>query len=481
MNLKRWIPVVIVISLIIVLLSGVKKPTSFENTSGSGSSAPIIEETLFIPQSPSLENSLEISTISLEPVPSSVPPPAAPSLNPKTASPSPRPKTTSPPSQPSIINPIEGKKVPVESPVSVTSNPPPTPPTLPTYNYSAILSSNYYCYKQLSPLQQSIYKTVYNIAYNMTSGMVRIADGAAVKDIIVAVYAMRSDYPNLFWTPPGFVYGTDRNGYMYVGFVGASINYLCTSGERDTMTEKLNTAVSSALSLLNNSMDEYTRELTLHDWIAARCTYNYAAVADPDGNLLSFSVYGALVNGSAVCEGYARALQLLLYYAGINSTLVCGDAGGPHMWNAVNINSRWYNCDLTFDDSGDKGYHAWFNLSDSIMTYNDGYKFYLNFSAQNDQYFNIGRQSCSAMDANYCMKNGTYITNGSDYQQVIVNGILAAINNGKKLQDFLFSMDSGKDTSTESSRIGSYALSAGQKITPSLIRAPGSKWFIISW
>jgi len=55
-----------------------------------------------------------------------------------------------------------------------------------------------------------------------------------------------------------------------------------------------------------------------------------------------------------VCEGYARAFNVLCDRVGIPCVLVEGDGNGtPHMWNYVRIGESWYAVDVTFNDPAD--------------------------------------------------------------------------------------------------------------------------------
>ena len=71
------------------------------------------------------------------------------------------------------------------------------------------------------------------------------------------------------------------------------------------------------------------------------------------------SVAGVLAGNGAVCEGYAKTLQLLLNLSGIPSVYVIGDTGGTrHAWNIARMeDGQWYLLDATWDDSaGNMGY-----------------------------------------------------------------------------------------------------------------------------
>ena len=68
------------------------------------------------------------------------------------------------------------------------------------------------------------------------------------------------------------------------------------------------------------------------------------------------SIYGALINGKCVCEGYAHAFQLLCQKYGIVCTSIVGDGvteegSEGHMWNAVLLDGKWYAVDVTWNDT----------------------------------------------------------------------------------------------------------------------------------
>ena len=109
---------------------------------------------------------------------------------------------------------------------------------------------------------------------------------------------------------------------------------------------------------------DYERELLLHDALAGRVTYT----ADQSSRSTS-TAYGALVQGAALCEGYAHALTLLCRLSGIPCSMVIGmaDSGSAtslHAWNAVEIGGELLITDCTFNDRDEDGLpvHWYFNL-----------------------------------------------------------------------------------------------------------------------
>ena len=101
------------------------------------------------------------------------------------------------------------------------------------------------------------------------------------------------------------------------------------------------------------TQDEIAR--VLHDWLVNNAYYDYT-LSDPD----RFEASGVLINGTGVCDSYSKAYVLLLSKAGIEAMRVTGDAlrpdGGtePHSWNLVQLDGKWYQVDVTWDDPIDE-------------------------------------------------------------------------------------------------------------------------------
>ena len=138
--------------------------------------------------------------------------------------------------------------------------------------------------------------------------------------------------------------------------------------ERVAAKAELEAAVTGILSERPDTTDQYLTELYLHDRLTALCTYDDAAAQggrhdDPNAR----NAYGALVEGTAICGGYTKAMTLLLQRCGIASTHIIS-RDGEHVWNLVEINGRYYHLDATWNDTDDCGYHLYFNCSTDELT-----------------------------------------------------------------------------------------------------------------
>ena len=122
--------------------------------------------------------------------------------------------------------------------------------------------------------------------------------------------------------------------------------------------------VKSAVDKCSADTDgsDYARALWLHDWTLDHLEY--------DHNLNWCSAESGLTRHQGTCESYQRIYSKLLDAAGIANGRITGNG---HTWNAVKIDSKWCQMDLTWDDTSDNWYgdldqrHLYFGLTDELM------------------------------------------------------------------------------------------------------------------
>ena len=86
---------------------------------------------------------------------------------------------------------------------------------------------------------------------------------------------------------------------------------------------------------------------SVHDYIINNSKYDSERADNNIINYMSDTAYGPLFEGYALCSGYTDAFELFLEKMHIKSYKV---SSNNHIWNAVNLNNKWYNVDLTWDD-----------------------------------------------------------------------------------------------------------------------------------
>lgn len=177
---------------------------------------------------------------------------------------------------------------------------------------------------------------------------------AGVQSISFRAYeAFYRDHPEIFWV--------DKDGGMSIqpdmsqsagGYTVRGITVTTKLNDESRITQKqqeLESAVASLLAQATGS--DYERLVYVHDALVEKCAYSMQAKADPARYPDAYEAYGALVSGSAVCEGYSKAMKLLCDRMGIPCVLVGGNANGEaHMWNYVRLDGAYYLLDATFDD-----------------------------------------------------------------------------------------------------------------------------------
>ena len=132
-------------------------------------------------------------------------------------------------------------------------------------------------------------------------------------------------YPELYYMN-GFYYE-----YMDQEVVGLQLNYLEDSIILKDKYEKLMRQANQILkSIIIDEMTDYEKEKAIHDYIVENTRYD----EKNEWPVESHTAYGALINGVAVCDGYAESFDLLLKMVGIKSKLIYGSLNGErHAWN----------------------------------------------------------------------------------------------------------------------------------------------------
>lgn len=145
---------------------------------------------------------------------------------------------------------------------------------------------------------------------------------------------------------------------------------LIKDGRTKRMYEEANRIIAE---IITPEMSDMEKELAIHDYIVLHTAYDYDNYLNDTIPNDSYSAYGVLFNGTAVCQGYAMATQLLLELAGIETQIVSGTAnGGGHAWNKVKLDGEYYNLDVTWDDpvpdtAGEISY-SYFNITDKELS-----------------------------------------------------------------------------------------------------------------
>lgn len=227
--------------------------------------------------------------------------------------------------------------------------------------------------------------------------------------------------------PSPYAYTVNKSGYV----TGIKVS-------RYPKTVAQYQAEKNAVDRLANELAAYAEEncatqfdkvLFFHDYIINNCTYDIDA---PNGA----SAYGCLIEGRAVCEGYAKAMQVLCSRAGIECVPVTGRAAyegnsQSHMWNLINIDGCWTHVDATWDDieSNSEGAveinavcYSYFGLTDKEIHFD-------HIVTENPL---ISIPQAVSNSSSYFVRGGYYITSEERIKEVLRKAVEDAVQSSSR-------------------------------------------------
>ena len=306
-----------------------------------------------------------------------------------------------------------------------------------TFGYDSLYTdSQIECYKSIGEAVYRISEETSDTGYYPV-GKVTVYDKEfSEKDMDICIKAYTMDHPEVFWVANRYSYGSMGNKaviqlYSYV------------SGEEcKKRMEILNNAVNEIVTNIPSGLKEYHLEKFIHNTLVDNCTYSVGVETADDG-WENFTVYGALVNGSAVCEGYAHSMCMLLNKVGIDCYYANGyGENSPHMWNTVNIDGNWYHLDSTWDDN-ENAYFNYFNLDDEQIQKDHVISPLLADIKDRDSLgdvYNLYLPECTSDSANFFVVESTYIYDFEESNDIMVHDLVEAANNRDEM--FTIKIDS---------------------------------------
>lgn len=246
------------------------------------------------------------------------------------------------------------------------------------YNFNVVTNNKYY-YNQLDNTAKLIYDTIESNLSNMTSGNYEIKLSSQIADVLYEDYgenkldtsfqsawdALMLDRVDTF-----FIDVTKVNLKMRKTTYGKKVTYALSIAPADSngylangleSKEKVDNILNEIKETRDNIVKrlngiDYNKIMHAHDWIINNLQYEQNIT-----NNNVYNLYGALIEKSAVCEGYAEALKYILDEVNIPCVLVSGTATNSegkterHEWNYIQLYGKWYAIDSTWDDPVVKG------------------------------------------------------------------------------------------------------------------------------
>ena len=246
-------------------------------------------------------------------------------------------------------------------------------PVVSNVDYSNITVNKYF-YNQLEEYSKTIYKAFESNKENMKTGTYKVELGSSLSTLLnqpngqellgeyyqSSIEAYTYDNPDVFYLSPNKLYlnietTTQANRVSYYVYIncGNEANYFIdefsSKAQVDNAIEKIEQTRNQMIQ--NRKNNTYDNIKMVHDYLVENIEYDTSISKE---NI--YNIYGAMVNGEAVCEGYARSFKYVMDSFGIPCTLVIGKGTNSegktenHAWNYVQLGDRWYALDVTWDD-----------------------------------------------------------------------------------------------------------------------------------
>ncbi len=126
-----------------------------------------------------------------------------------------------------------------------------------------------------------------------------------------------------------------------------TVTYYTTAEQETQVTEKVDELLDGFA--FTSETPDYTKIKTIYDYICENVTYDYDNLEDEDYKL-KYTAYAALIDGTAVCQGYAVLLYRMLEEVDVDTRVISGIGnGGAHGWNITQLRGKYYDLDSTWD------------------------------------------------------------------------------------------------------------------------------------
>lgn len=255
-----------------------------------------------------------------------------------------------------------------------------------------------YAYDTLEPKLQAVYTDIAEACLSLTQKV--NTDSINGEELSLVFQAVTRDYPIINWLGETYSYTND-----FIGGSTVMIEYSRKKEEVNLMLAQLNGHTTVLLADINPELSDYEKATRVHDLLINTVTYDLKAQNQRDA-------FGAIVDKQATCQGYSKAYQFLLLKLGLDATIIYGEAGEPHAWNAVKIDDEYYYSDTTFDDRQLNSGQDF--LSREYLFLNEKEMSVTHTPSKRETVFPLPK--CTSNKENYFIKNGLVIDKADRYE-----------------------------------------------------------------
>lgn len=207
-------------------------------------------------------------------------------------------------------------------------------------------------YGMLDKDGQTMYKQIYANALERNASFTPVItfQNSNLKKVFEAVY---NDHPELFWLETAYSCKYLQNDNC----LEITLKFNETVDDFQNSKEKFEARAKEIIAITDQFAQLEAKEKVVHDELVENVTYQKGAA-------MGQSAYSALVNGESVCAGYARAFQYIMQQLGVPCYYCTGLSEGDHAWNIIKLGGKYYNVDVTWDDTNPSTYD-YYNKTDA--------------------------------------------------------------------------------------------------------------------
>ncbi len=314
------------------------------------------------------------------------------------------------------------------------------------YSSSGFDYVDYNAYTLLNEKQMKVFNAIKNSSIGTMSVTVNYSGTEMKKSELTQDFLTEIMYAVCYDLPQFFYHAGYSASYSYTssGYITKIIYnfalFKATVNSRNVVPTYTSSTLISCWnkleSVLNNldfdTSNRYNFIKNVHDYLCNTIIYPDLSSSYYVGDC--HDAYGALVNGYAVCQGYAESFKLICDYYKIPCVYISGTAdGGGHAWNAIQMDDgKWYFIDSTWDDQTSRIYYDFFLVgTQTTNTYFGGAEF-------SQEHVN---------DVDLFLPGLNYSTNAYNKTQNHNTGFKATYNSAADFDDnylYLSAFDAGK-------------------------------------
>lgn len=137
----------------------------------------------------------------------------------------------------------------------------------------------------------------------------------------------------------------DSSTYYY--HIPVTFEYYTTRAQEEILDAKIEEVIEGFNFDANSTPRQ--KSDTIYKYITDNVTYDYTNLDNAE-YYLKHTAYAALIDGTAVCQGYALLYYRLARECGLETRVITGRSRGEnHAWNIVKIEDKYYYLDSTWD------------------------------------------------------------------------------------------------------------------------------------